>query len=198
VNLTDAFTAALTGDTTPPPRTGPELVRYGGGAPALARIERGLPPTGNLPSRRHDPERRRLYDNALRKFQRWAAPAGKQRTKNPDIDDLRHRLIISRRFPLIPDIGRLGARVRITALVRVDSPTSGREDVRVRVMPAGGSGKFVSAPKMRALSDLFMSGDADAAAEDFIQTFLSAYDFPEAEIEDIQSIKIWPDGTPEP
>jgi hypothetical protein len=199
MDLTSAFTEALTGDATPPPQTGPELVDYAGGAPQLARLDVGLPSTGALPKKANDPVRRRQYDNALRRYQRWAAPAGKERTKNPPpgkFDDLRRRLIIRRKDPLIPDSRRRGARVRIRAVVVVGTPP--KMDRRERLLPSGGAGQLLDAGTVRRITDTFLDGEADNAAEDFLAAFLDAYGFDEAELENIIWIKIWPDGTPEP
>jgi hypothetical protein len=202
VDLVDAFTVALTGDTTPPPLSGRELVTYGGGAPALARLEAGLPSTGKLPSKATNPVLRRTYDSARRRFERWAAPEGKQRTKNPPpdvFDDLRRRLIVARQDPLIPDSCSMGARARITAWVIVDTPKPGKEpERRLRSLPSGGPGQFLKKTVVRQVTDRFISGDADGAAADFLAAFLQAYGFEEAEIGDVESITIWPDGTPEP
>jgi hypothetical protein len=202
VDLSDAFTEALTGDTTPPPLTGPELVEYGGGAPALARLEGGLPPTGKLPSKTASPAVRRQYDNARRRFERWAAPEGKQRTKNPPknvFDGLRRRLIIGRRDPLIPDSTRMGARARIRAWVVITTPGPNEEpEYKLRTLPPSGPGVFINRTTMRRVTDRFIAGDADGAADDFLAAFLHTYGFDEAEIGDVESITIWPDGTPEP
>jgi hypothetical protein len=50
---------------------------------------------------------------------------------------------------------------------------------------------------MRQLTDEFLT-NADNAADHFRTAFLHAHAFPEADIGDIEQIKIWPDGTPEP
>jgi hypothetical protein len=199
VDLVDAFTEALTGTTTPPPQTGPELVDYAGGAPALARLDTGLPVTGRLPPKGQEP--RRLYENAKRRYQRWAAPEGKQRTAHPPqgvYDDLRRRLIIARRAPLIPDARRRGARARIKAWVIVSSPGAKRQDRRLRSLPSGGPGQYLDRTTVQDVTDSFIAGDADTAAATFLETFLESYGFAEAEVEDVESITIWPDGTPEP
>ncbi len=40
--------------------------------------------------------------------------------------------------------------------------------------------------------------DPGMAADHSLAAFLHAHAFPEADIDNIQQIKIWPDGTPEP
>ena len=78
-------------------------------------------------------------------------------------------MIVAKKFPLIPQARRRGARSGIVAWVTVHThKPGGRDDRRLRNMrPA----RPVTAAAMRQLTDQFYT-DPDAAAEQFLAAFL--------------------------
>jgi hypothetical protein len=207
----DALTEALTGTAAPPPppvqaSTAEVVVAVAGyagpGAPAAARAlnridpDQRLPPPGTTERKRYETDKR-----SWQRYLKWAngQPGQKRRPAAAVIERLRRRAITARNHRLIEKIRRRGARVRIHATVLDETPSPGLTPAaRDRALPAGGPGWPLSAPVIRHVTDLFLDGHLDTAAAAFLDAFLNGYGFPEAELTDIERIKIWPNGDPEP
>lgn len=175
-----------------------ELVESAGSRPALARELVGLPAAGKLPAR-GTPERT-AYAAALRRVQRWTT-SGAQR-RRPAVSTLR-ALTRSREERRLAQLARRGARVRLRAKVKVDTPTARRgkiERERQRTMPSGGPGTYLDADEMGTIAAFWEAGDHATAAGLLFDAFAEAYGFPDLTIVPggVEAWDIWPDGEAEP
>lgn len=204
--MCEALRFALTGDEeTEIPETPSELLDYSKKSRAqLAREIEGLPSSGRLPPR-GTPERTR-YNTVRRRLERWTTTTGRQRRSfNEPRSGWKEtqRAFFRRRFPGWDAMRRRGARMRLEARVKIPSPGKGRTDDRMRMMPAGGPGTFISGADMREVLRLFVDDDdCEGAGEALLEAFAESYGFLELvealEDNEIAGLKLWPDGEAEP
>jgi hypothetical protein len=205
VNLCEALRFALTGREDELPNTPDELLNYSEKSRAqLAREIEGLPPSGRLP--RKGTDERRRYDTLSRRLQRWTTTRGAQRRSFREARSgwrETRRAFFRRRFPSWARMRRRGARMRLEARVKIPSPGKGGMDDRVRLMPAGGPGTFISADEISEVLRLLVDeDDCDAASEALLESFAESYGFLELveglEDNEVIGLKLWADGDPEP
>lgn len=173
------------------------------GTSTLAKLRAGLSPTAPLPAVGSPAYVR--YRTARRSIERYLeferptpVPAGhkeKQKRRPPaawiEAQRGRVRALATRRNVLA--LRRRGARARIYATVVVSA------DRRDRELPAGGPGQFLARGPVEQFTDPFLAGDFDAAGAAFEVAFVAAYgDGIDFEFEDVERVKVWPDGTEEP
>lgn len=191
----------------PLPGSGPALVRELGGKDATVQALSGLTHAprrgdyGDAEAFRADQLRWRA---ARRRVQRWTTQAGAQQrgrarlSLTPAETGRVQQMRADRRESAAV---RHGARMRIHARIRIDSPTPGhRADVRTRWMPASGPGVYIRPAEMDRVLAAREGPDGEAgAAVELLNAFALAYGINVAmDVEEVLALKLWPDGTPEP
>ena len=184
----------------PVPDSGPALVRYAGGRAALVRELTGMDRAPRR-SEYRDAEAfgaaRTRWRSAQRNAQRWDRGRWPSReTLSPPVKGrLRRRANVERRR----ELASRGLRARFFARVRVASPGPGRDDSRMRTMPSGGPGVYLAPAVVEDVLATIAEEGRDAGAEDFLGAFFEAYGFDaDVEVDDVQWLKVWPAGEPEP
>lgn len=191
----------------PPPRDGPAFVRWAGGRRQVAELLSGM----SGPPRKADyaddgsyQAARTRWRTASRRAQRMddEGKPGKQRRGAPRLTPVaRERVDELERDRRFARFVLNGARVRLTVTVRINTPDPRKPDeTRTREIPSGGPGELVPAEEVADVLGLLESrdpSDAELALVDYVlvEYFGEGID---AEVEDVISVKVWPDGDPEP
>lgn len=186
------------GDT---PTTGPALVDWAGGRRAMVREISGMagpPRKGDFAG---NPEGYRAanlrWRSASRRVQRWDDGTRAPKLAPDERAAVRQAAADAKRR----DLFRNGARMRIHARVRIDSPKKrGRPDTRTRWMPAAGLGVFIPPEAIIDTSEALEDGEPDRASFDLLSAFGESYGLSSDvwELEEVLELKIWPEGEAEP
>lgn len=184
------------------PDSGPALVDYAGGRAALVRQMTGMdhaPRRGEYADQQAFEEARTHWRSAYRNAQRWDKGRRPSKEALPPATKGKIRKDANRRRR--EELARRGLRARLRARVLVPTPNIGRrkDDSREREMPAGGPGVFIDGDTVAEILEDLAEEGREAAAEDFLAAFFEAYGMPEdAEIEEVHSLTVWPEGADEP
>jgi hypothetical protein len=137
-------------------------------------MARALTDTGGGPLPAKGSTARRLYDNALRRVNRWRTTAAQRRRPSPgDLAQLRD---LARRHLGGDTAGRVtsrGAWMRLTAWIRVS------QRWELHTMPSDAAGKprwqHITGTQMAAPVGGWMEGAFDAAGTELLTAFFAAY-----------------------
>lgn len=193
-----------------------DLVEYAGGKRALTQALSGL---DHSPRRKEYPDGARGDAAYKRDYTKWRTASrraqrgtgegreGKQRRGTKEgsrLTEEQKRTLRERATERkVDEITKNGLRARMYAKMRRGSPGKKGEPARWREIPAGGPGVFISASDADdILAEILLEGNEEAAAEFFTQDILANYFGQGAEdqweVEEVQWLKIWPEGEPEP
>lgn len=172
--LDEALTQLLIGRRRPP-TTFEEITAAFGDQPRQQNpeIARSLTGTqGRLPAKGTD--RRRAYDTAMRRINRWRTTAAQRRTPSPGaLAQLRQLARQRLAEPAARRVTQRGAWMRLTAEIRVSQVW------RVHTMPADTAGRprwqHIEGAAMVAPISAWMEGDLDRAGAELLQAFFNAY-----------------------
>ena len=205
--LADLLPRALVAER--PPRDPAELIGYAGGRRELVQALAGM---DHSPRRREYPDEQAWkadytkWRTAERRVQRMdtAGKEGKQlrgQKKGVHLTSVQSRRVrqagTTRK---VNAMRKRGARSRMKATITIKSPGArGREDTRLREMPAGGPGVLIGRQGVDSVLEALREGDSSLAAERFEEEFMTAYGMdPNTTIDDVEWLRIWPDGDREP
>ena len=173
--LDEALSQLLIGRRRPP-TTFNEVTDSFGDAPRRQNpaIARALSDTAAGPLPDKGSTGRRLYDNALRRVNRWRTTAAERRRPSPgDVAQLRH---LARRHLGGETAGRVssrGAWMRLTAWIRVS------QKWELHTMPSDAGGKprwqHITGAGMTPPVGGWMEGEFDAAGAELLTAFFTAY-----------------------